>query len=195
MQETRFKPCSRKILHAVEQLNPWPQRKSLCSGAHRPQLPPLRCNYWSLSRLEPAQEATTMRNQSPATRVAPQQLEKSQHSQKYINYSKREKKNWETKMNNTLCTWMQATKERKGIFMPVTKCLVCNFNYYIYDTIHNIFTNTNALTGTLILNKYINASLLLKFLLCWHGAKNAKNSLQNKHSMSTSTLFWLSPLS
>lgn len=49
-------------------------------------------------------------------------------------------------MNNTLFTWMQATKERKGIFMPVHKVFsVQLFNYYIYDTTHNIFTNTNAL--------------------------------------------------
>ena len=41
---------------------------------------------------------------------------------------------------------MQATKERKGIFMPVHKVFsVQLFNYCIYDTIHNIFTNTNAL--------------------------------------------------
>ena len=49
-------------------------------------------------------------------------------------------------MNNTLFTWMQATKEKKGIVMPVHEVFTVQLsNYYIYDTIHNIFTNTDAL--------------------------------------------------
>lgn len=81
-------------------------------------------------------------------------------------------------MNNTLFTWTQATEGTKGIFMPVHKVFsVQFFNYYIYGTIHNIFTNKCS-TRTLILNRYINAGPLLQILIMPMWDKNAKNSLK-----------------
>lgn len=73
---------------------------------------------------------------------------------------------------------MQAIEGTKGMFMAIHEVFsVQLFNYYIYDTIHNIFTNKCS-TRTLILNRYINAGPLLQTLIMLMWGKNAKNFLK-----------------
>ena len=135
-----------------------------CCGAPKPVTPtsepvlgspqatitePLCCNSWSLSTPEPAtrsHRSAKPEHRSEGGAPAPSNQSRACTAKNKLIIQKQKKRIQETKMNNTLFTWMQATKEKKGIFMPVHEVFRVQLsNYYIYDTIHNIFTNTDAL--------------------------------------------------
>lgn len=83
---------------------------------------------------------------------------------------------------------MQATKGRKGIFIPVHKVFsVQLFNYYIYG-ITIIYSLTQMLYRDINpqqIHQCFPPLLQILIMLTW--GENAKNSLRNKHFMSTIT--------